>query len=105
MPQLSPEDMALLAEFEKGRRLQEVVNCVGWKDALDIAEAIVKQAEYHLMNYNGTDPAMLMALHRRARDMREFFEQLQVQIQSAIDSAKQVPQMAVTPIGVPGAQW
>lgn len=107
---VTPEQLEILEAYEKGLRLQDTIQSAGWKDALDLMEAEVALAEFHLMNYNGVDNAELMALHRRARAMREFFQQTQVKIQTAVDQVEEIkravenPQL-VTPIGTPGESW
>jgi len=83
----SPEQALIIKDIERGRRLREVIGQDGWKDVLDIMEEEVAQAEYHLMNYNGSDREIVLALQRRARDKREFFQKVQTRIFDTLHSA------------------
>lgn len=105
LPQLTPEQVELLRTFEKGVRLRDATMTPGWKDVLDIMEVRVAQAEFQLMNCNYADKEIVYALQKRARAMREFFQNVQGDIQAAIDAAANVPQIASTQVGLPGAQW
>lgn len=86
------EEVQVKADYEKGLRLQNTLHSAGWADVLDIMEKEVVQAEFALMNYNGTDTAALFSLHRRARTMREFFQQTQRKIVSAVDAIAEITQ-------------
>ena len=92
---LSPEQEQMLALFEKGRRLQEVISLPGWQDVLDILEKQVEMSEYHLLNYDGaaadghSDKDILWRLHAKARAKREMFDVLQKVINAAIEQATQ----------------
>jgi hypothetical protein len=99
---LSPEQAQILADFELGRRLADTTNSLGWKDVLDILEEDVMQAEHHLMNYNGTDREIIAALHRRARDKREMFQNMQIRINNAINTSLEVP-ATIASVGVPNS--
>lgn len=90
---LTPEAADLLHLYERGRRLQDTINTAGWADVLDILEQMVTQAEYALMNYNGSDAPTLAALHRRARTYREVFDGLQQSIQAASQAVRDVPDL------------
>lgn len=104
-PNLTAEESAVIREFERGRRLREVTQLPGWQDVLDIMEERVVQAEYNLMNYNGVDKEELAALHRRARAYNELFLRTQQEIAAAIEVSRQIPERAVTPVGVPGSTY
>ena len=104
-PDLTAEQSELLRLYDKGMALKETVQSAGWQYVLDIFEEDVINAEYDLLNYGGVDREVLEALHRRARDNREQFEQIQLKIRDAILAAEQVPQAAAAPVGRPGATW
>lgn len=89
---LSSEEHEILRQFEEGRLLQDALNSPGWQLVLDVMEKVVQQSEFQLMNYNGTDKEALVALHRRARDHREFFDLVQQTIALKINNARQTPQ-------------
>ena len=99
---LTPEAAELLHLYERGRRLANTTNTAGWADVLDILEGMVQQAEYALMNYNGSDAPTLAALHRRARAYREVFDGLQQQIQAATNAARDIPNLVAQGSGESG---
>ena len=77
-------------ELEQAKRLIDVVRSPGWQDVLSIMEARVAKAEFNLMNYNGSDDHVCMLLQRRARTMREFFQDVQQEIDTKIAAAIEV---------------
>lgn len=89
----------------RGARLQSTVNSSGWSDVLDILESLVAEAEFHLMNYNGSDAATVFALQKRARSMREMFERAQHQIQATIEAAAVAQPSSPAEVGHPGTEW
>jgi hypothetical protein len=91
------EQVQVKADYEKGLRLQDTLHSAGWPDVLDIMEKEVIQAEFALMNYNGTDDAALFSLHRRARTMREFFQQTQRKIIAAVDAIAEITNADTNP--------
>ena len=99
---LTPEAAELLHLYERGRRLADTTNTPGWTDILDILERMVTQAEYTLMNYNGSDAPTLTALHRRARAYREVFDGLQQQVQAATNAARDIPNLVAQDAGESG---
>jgi hypothetical protein len=98
---LPDRDQEILKQFEEGRALADTLNSPGWRIVLDLMEDRVAKAEYQLMNYNGCDKEMVTALHRRARDFREFFQELQHDIEVRIAAAHQIPH--IVNAQVPGA--
>jgi hypothetical protein len=92
---LSLEQKEIIKQFEDGRLLQDTLNTPGWQLILDIMEEDVAKAEFQLMNYNGSDPDDLVALHRRARDKREFFQEIQHRIATRIEAAIRTPQLVM----------
>lgn len=97
---LTEDQAELMAKLDLGIRLREIVNTPGWKDVRKIMEDIAFSAVYSLVNYQGVDKEELAAYHRRARAMSEFYDQLILQIDDALDAAEKVPQIfAASPSG------
>lgn len=88
------EKLEVLKQFERGRRLFHLVRSDGWGDLLDIIEVEVIKSEYRLMNtVAGASNELLRDLHAHARAARSIFEQVQLRVNAAIESGKEVPQI------------
>lgn len=97
---LSKQEIELLQTYEQGRVLRELVRDPGWQVILDLMEKEVAKAEFQLINYNGTDKEVTFALQKRARAMREFFQQIQHAINARISEADEVPSiLRESPVG------
>lgn len=90
MPELSQQEREIVNEIQRGRVLRELVQYPGWQLILDIMEKRVMAAEFHLINYDGTEPMVMMGLQKRARAVREFFQETQKEIQSQIAVASEM---------------
>ncbi len=105
-PNLSPNQVAALAQFEKAHRINQTVNTPGYKDILDLLEARVAQAEADLMNAKYADERIVLCLQKRSQAMRDLFHGWQLDIAAEIASIDQLRnQIASTPVGVPGAEF
>lgn len=81
---LTPQQEAYRELVEKALRLQDTRNSAGWPDVLDLLENRVGQSEFHLLNYNGSDEKIIVALRQRARAMRELFQSFQQDMAAVI---------------------
>jgi len=89
MAALTPQQEAYRELVEKALRLQDARSSAGWPDVLDSLENRVAQAEFHLLNYNGSDEKIIVALRQRARAMRELFQNFQKDIEVQIRESLQ----------------
>lgn len=106
MAQLTPQQELYRELMEKALRLQDTRNSAGWPDVLDALEVRVKRAEFHLLNYNGSDEKIIVSLRQRARAMRELFQQFQEDIENLIRTSLQTigsPQTDDEAVG--GESW
>ena len=100
---MEQETLELIA---RGQRLHALASAPGWQDMLDIMDTLVAEAEFHLMNYNGSDKDIIFALQKRSRAMREFLERVQQQVLAAIEAAKEhTQQQASKPLTVGQPGW
>lgn len=88
---LTAEERQILDEYDKGVLLEQLTALPGWKVVLDIIEERVAQTEFQLINYNGSDADIVLALQRRARAFRELFQLLQQDVVRLIDASKNLP--------------
>lgn len=88
---LTEQEQQILHDFERGRLLADVLRSAGWNTLLDLMEKRVQQAEFQLINYNGSDKDLLLLLQRKARDFREFFQCTQTDALAAVEAAKETP--------------
>lgn len=96
MPELSQQEKEIVNEIQQGRALRELVQFPGWKLVLDLMEKRVTTAEFHLINYDGTEPMVMMGLQKRARAVREFFQETQKEILSQIAIASEMDETLMT---------
>lgn len=88
---LTEQEQQILRDFERGRLLADVIRSAGWEVLLDLMEKRVQQAEFQLINYNGSDKDLLLVLQRKARDFRELFQCIQTDVLVAVEAAKETP--------------
>jgi len=81
---LTPQQEVYRELVEKALRLQDTRNSAGWPDVIDLLENRVGQSEFHLLNYNGSDEKIIVALRQRARAMRELFQNFQQDMETLI---------------------
>lgn len=62
--------------MEVGRRLNPLIKSDGWEVLEALMQDRVQEAENDLMNYVGSDREILYHKQRKARNLREFLDQL-----------------------------
>lgn len=88
----------LIAEFEKGHRITQLIHSAGYADLLDIFEQEVIENEFRLMNAPlGTDNILLRDLHVAARVSRSIFERIQLRLQAATQASLEALSLSQRP--------
>jgi len=77
-------DKEYLNNVHKGERLKVFTSNQSWQDVLDIMENRCKIAEDFLLNFQGTDLEVIRNAHRSAVAKRDFFHQVQQDINGFI---------------------
>ena len=96
MANLSQREIEVLREFERGRKLKETVDTLGWQDIKGLMDQMVDATADHLTSIEYADPRIIQGYQRRARDFREFRDTLLSEIDKSIEASKEVPQRLMT---------
>ena len=96
------EQAEIFENFERGRKLYQLVNSEGYQVLLDIFEAEVIKYEFRLLNLpSGSTNEMVRDILAHAKVARSIFEQLQLRIHAEIESGLEVAQ----PVGPEPAEY
>ena len=56
-----------------GTRLKVLVKSLPYQDMLDIMQSVLSQADNQVLNYKGSDAALLLTMQQRRKGMAEFY--------------------------------
>jgi hypothetical protein len=95
---LNEQEIAILKEYERSRRLRELTGCAGWQDLLQLMAVRVGQAQKQLIEAKYADKEVIWAFQRRAHDYNEFAQLIRNDVESAVEKEQEIPQLLTVPL-------